>query len=204
MVELRFLDTDTDDPNDHPWRMHYTLDNTKINWDGTWQQIQIPLSDFTEQGAYDDGNWYTPQGKFDWSQIERFEIGTDYHNLNNIRLYIDDIRIIEPTADVQIPYLGAATQFALDQNYPNPFNTMTIIPYSLPQVSYVKLEIFNMLGQKVSTLVDAKQEPGIHNVEWNIVNEKSNKISSGIYYYSIKAVCSNYTYHKMRKMILMQ
>ena len=53
--ELRFLDTDTEDPDDHPWRMHYTLDNTKITWDGTWQQIQIPLIDFTEQGAWEDG-----------------------------------------------------------------------------------------------------------------------------------------------------
>lgn len=202
--DFRFLDTNTDDPNDHPWRMYYTIDNTKINWDGTWQQIQIPLKYFTEQGAWEDGSWYTPQGKFDWSQVERFEIGADHHDLHNIKLYLDDIRIIEPVTDVQKQYSGTAFQFALDQNYPNPFSSATIISYSLPQPGYVKLEVFNMLGQKVSTLIDVKQEAGTHNVEWRITNDNKDKISSGIYFYSIKVVCANHIYQAMKQMILMK
>ena len=106
--ELRFLDTKTNDPNDHPWRMHYTINNTEFNWDSSWQHIQIPLSSFVEQGSFDDGTWYNPQGKFDWSQIEKFEIGSDYSDLKNIVLDIDDIKIIEPSGNIQKPYLGNA------------------------------------------------------------------------------------------------
>ncbi|MBN1996195.1 T9SS type A sorting domain-containing protein, partial [candidate division KSB1 bacterium] len=203
-LNLRFIDTKTENPNDHPWTMCYILDNTKVNWDGTWQHVQIPLSAFTEQGAYDDGNWYTPQGEFDWSQVERFQIGTDYHDLDGVRLFLDDIRIVEPAADVQKPYSGAAVQFVLEQNYPNPFNPVTTIHYSLPQVSHVKLEIFNMLGQKVSTLIDANQEAGSHNVEWSITDDNKDKISSGIYFYSIEVVCVNHVYQAMRKMIIIK
>ncbi|MBN1782034.1 T9SS type A sorting domain-containing protein, partial [bacterium] len=202
--DLRFLDSDTDDPDDHPWRMAYTLSNTRINWDGTWQEIQVPLKFFKEQGAYDDGSWHTPQGKFDWSRVERFEIGADHHDLVDITLYLDDIRITGPATDVQESSSGAAVQFSLDPNVPNPFNPTTMIGYSLPEPGDVRLEVFNMLGQKVSTLIDAKQEAGVHHMEWGLTGGNMDMISSGIYFCSIEAVCANHVYRATRKMILMK
>ena len=44
-IDVRFVDTDTDDPDDHPWRMHFTVDTSVVNWDGTWQHLKIPLTD---------------------------------------------------------------------------------------------------------------------------------------------------------------
>jgi len=70
--------------------------------------------------------------------------------------------------------------FTLSQNYPNPFNASTLISYSLDIPSHVKLDIFDLLGQHIETLVDEKQITGLHQVSWNP------DIASGIYFYRIK------------------
>jgi hypothetical protein len=90
---------------------------------------------------------------------------------------------------------GLPTVFALSQNYPNPFNPQTIINYQLPITSYVELSIYNLLGQKVTTLVSEKKAAGYHQVEFNPQN-----ISSGIYYYKIEAG----QYQDVKKMILIK
>ncbi|MBN1416240.1 MAG: family 43 glycosylhydrolase [Bacteroidales bacterium] len=91
--DIRFLDSDTDDPDDHPWRMRYTVDNTVAVWDGTWQHIRIPLNNFTEQGAYENNTWYNPRGDFDWSQVERLEFAAEYGDIHGMEISFDDIKI---------------------------------------------------------------------------------------------------------------
>jgi serine protease len=76
----------------------------------------------------------------------------------------------------------APDKFFLSQNYPNPFNARTIISYNLPRQSDVTLDIFNLLGRKVASLVSEQQEAGGHSVIWDAKNQ-----SSGIYYYRLKA-----------------
>ena len=90
--------------------------------------------------------------------------------------------------------------FELFQNYPNPFNPSTVIKYSIPKESRVKVEIFNTLGQKVSTLINSYQQAGYHQVNWNAKNQ-----SSGIYFYSVTAVDnSGKNFHSVKKMILIK
>jgi hypothetical protein len=72
--------------------------------------------------------------------------------------------------------------FALSQNYPNPFNPTTEISFDLPVASHVELSIFNVLGQKVETLVDGEMEAGSHIVTWN-----ADPYSTGVYFYRISA-----------------
>ena len=72
--------------------------------------------------------------------------------------------------------------FKLDQNYPNPFNPITMINYQLPMISDVKLTVFNLLGQKVVTLINKIQPAGKYQVEWD-----ASGFASGIYYYQINA-----------------
>ncbi len=90
--------------------------------------------------------------------------------------------------------------YALSQNYPNPFNPSTVINYSLPAPSEVNLSIYNILGQKVVTLIDSHQPAGYHSISWNGRNESSKPVSSGVYFYRVEA--GNFTQSK--KMILLK
>jgi len=96
--------------------------------------------------------------------------------------------------------VGPIEEFRLYQNYPNPFNPTTTILYSLPQSCHVELKIYNVNGQEVYKLVDEFQVAGQHNVKWDSSDFHTAKISSGVYYYRIKAL----SYTKLRRMILLK
>jgi hypothetical protein len=72
------------------------------------------------------------------------------------------------------------SEYKLEQNYPNPFNPGTIISYSLKENGYVTLKVFDILGKEVAALVNARQNAGTYNVEWNAGN-----FSSGVYFYKL-------------------
>ena len=81
---------------------------------------------------------------------------------------------------------GVLEEYALHDNYPNPFNPSTTIKYQLPQPSKVVLEIYNISGQRVETLVNEYKDAGYYSFEWNATH-----ISSGVYFYRLQA--SNFT-----------
>ncbi len=78
------------------------------------------------------------------------------------------------------------TTFSLSQNYPNPFNAETVISFALPKTSYVKLEICNILGQKIKSLVNEKLLAGYKEVTWDGTDEKGNNVASGVYFYRLQ------------------
>jgi len=109
-------------------------------------------------------------------------IWTDYFSVNVVTGLTDD----NPKQPLK---------FALHQNYPNPFNPTTIINYELPISSFVELNIYNTIGQKVATRVSENLQAGYHQVEW-----EASGFSSGIYFYQIKAG----GFQAVRKMILLR
>lgn len=78
-------------------------------------------------------------------------------------------------------------EYKLAQNYPNPFNPSTTIRFDVPQVSHITLEVYNILGQKVRTLMDREMQPGYHIAVWDGLNDYGMRVSSGVYYYRISA-----------------
>ena len=76
---------------------------------------------------------------------------------------------------------------SISQNYPNPFNPSTTIEYSLPRPTDVRIDVFNLLGQKVATLVEARQAPGSYRTVWDGKDSNGRTVSSGIYFYTIAA-----------------
>lgn len=72
-------------------------------------------------------------------------------------------------------------EYNLSSNYPNPFNPSTAIEFALPQNDYVKLAVYNMIGQQVATLIDGRMEAGVHNIVWEAVD-----MPTGIYFYSLQ------------------
>lgn len=91
-------------------------------------------------------------------------------------------------------------KYSISQNYPNPFNPSTVINFSIPQFSNVEIGIFNILGQKVKTLLSKNMQAGSYSVSWNGTNDINEKLSSGIYFYRIKAA----DFIKTKKMILVK
>jgi hypothetical protein len=83
----------------------------------------------------------------------------------------------------------------LAQNYPNPFNPSTTIQFSIPEQTFIKLEIFNSLGEKVSTLVSEELNKGSYKYEWN-----ASDLPSGFYFYTLKSK----SYTETKKMILLR
>ena len=74
------------------------------------------------------------------------------------------------------------TEFTVSQNYPNPFNPSTAIRYGLPEKAQVRLEVFNLLGQLVSLLVDGEREAG-----WHEAVLQNHSLASGLYIYRLSA-----------------
>ena len=77
--------------------------------------------------------------------------------------------------------------FSLEANYPNPFNPSTTISYTVAEACHVSLDVFNIVGQRVSTLVDRVVEAGRHQVQWEARNDNGEEVASGIYFYRINA-----------------
>lgn len=77
--------------------------------------------------------------------------------------------------------------FTLGANYPNPFNPLTTIEYSVPSRAHVSIEVFDVLGRKVRTLVDEPRSAGSHRVVWNGCDNAGQPVSTGLYLYRLKA-----------------
>ena len=94
---------------------------------------------------------------------------------------------------------GMPLSNALYDNFPNPFNPVTTIRYSLKENLHTRLIIYNSLGQQIRTLVDSPQTAGIHTLKWDGKNDYGQKVSSGLYFYTLK---SGSFIHTKRMMLL--
>ena len=101
-------------------------------------------------------------------------------------------------------------EFSLSQNYPNPFNPTTTINYTIPEVIsnpagrernlFVTLKVYNVLGKEVATLVNEEKQPGVYSVEFNSYSDEGQNLSSGVYFYRLKAE----NYSSTKKLIHMK
>ncbi len=106
---------------------------------------------------------------------------------------------IDPSTPV-ITYKGSdnelvPSEFSLHPNYPNPFNPVTTISFSLPVASHVSLEVYNVMGQRVTTVADGFYEAGVHACEWD-----GSAVASGVYFYRLETDA----YTETKKMLLLK
>jgi endoglucanase len=189
-IELRFIDTKTSDPGDHPWRMNYTLRENDAAWDGKCHPVYIPLSDFMDQGSWDNA-WYNPIGAFNWKAVDRFEIVTDLGSLKNKAFWFDNIfvanldtaQIFDTSAFILPTNLTPAGILALTGFiiYPNPIKERATIFYSLKNHENVDICIYNLSGQRIKSLLISHQPAGDYSIAWNTDNENGSKVSEGVY-----------------------
>ncbi|MFQ5649746.1 MAG: FlgD immunoglobulin-like domain containing protein [bacterium] len=102
---------------------------------------------------------------------------------------------VTPRTPGEIP-----TAFGLSQNYPNPFNPETTIRYTLPEPSQVELAIFNLMGQRVRTLLHAREPAGHHSATWDGMQDNGKRAPSGVYVYTLSAG----TFQQTRKMVVLK
>jgi endo-1,4-beta-xylanase len=114
--------------------------------------------------------------------------GSERPALKWLRNYLAGVDEVKPGTHLPSTY-------TLAQNRPNPFNPSTIISYQLPMTAYVELNIYNLLGKKIATLVAEKQQAGRHQVEFNALT-----LPSGVYLYRIQAG----RYQEVKKMVLLR
>ena len=115
---------------------------------------------------------------FDLTDLRRF-VGTTTDGTGHFAL---PLRAFSTARGTALP-----TDFALGQNYPNPFNPSTIIPYQLPAAGHVRLEVFNMLGQRLATLVDAERSAGAHIAQWDATDAAGQAVGAGVYIYRLSS-----------------
>lgn len=153
------------------------IDAGVINWTG-WKFVSINLDD------YSAGN----DKAFFWVAVKHEADGA-----NSGRLYLDGMQSDVVTGVEQNEELPVV--YSLSQNYPNPFNPSTKITFSIPETGMVKLAVYNILGEKVATLLNREVKSGVHEVELNASN-----LSSGIYFYRLEAG----SFTEVRKMIMLK
>ena len=83
--------------------------------------------------------------------------------------------------------LNLPTQFALYENYPNPFNPVTTIRFDVPEISDVNITVYNVLGKQVNSFDLNTMSPGTHHIKWRGIDNAGKPVSSGLYFYTIKA-----------------
>jgi len=148
--------------------------------------------------------------RFSIALINSFDLLTDLKNRNYSQLNVvklkkraqdvidDDYRNENITVNIY-EERNTPVNFTLYQNYPNPFNPTTVISYQLSAFSQVELSIFNLLGQKIKTLVSEKQPSGTYKVEWD-----ASGFTSGIYIYKLKAKGQEQKTVSTKRMVLIK
>jgi hypothetical protein len=103
-------------------------------------------------------------------------------------VYYDDleVKVLNVTDIVDRTADGVPVTFELGDNYPNPFNPSTHIQFGVPNNGNVKLLIYNMMGQRIRTLLDEDRGPGRYDVVWDATDDAGRFVGSGIYFYQLR------------------
>ena len=178
--------------------------STMSDRDGLWD---INLANLKEEGS---GEPYV------WQEGDKVEMivlanGRRYNmeavlsgaSPHNLALDIESGTGVDNNAGKDTAPVNLPKAYKLSQNFPNPFNPSTTIQYALPDghgSMKVKLDIYNLRGQLVKTLVDEAQEAGNYRVQWNGVDSRNNHVSSGVYFYRLVTP----EYSATRKMVILK
>lgn len=168
---------------------------------GDMYQYVDPIMEADDNASSQDPDYGSTYYNLMWNALDTQTIDALHRSVVDVAAiwYTAWVNAGNPTSSLEHDGV-VPTDLKLLQNYPNPFNPNTLLTYRLFQPSNVRLQVFDLAGQKVKTLVRERQTEGWHKKEWNGTDDSGRSVSSGVYLYRI--VTDNITV--MRKMILMK
>ncbi|MEP0829020.1 MAG: T9SS type A sorting domain-containing protein [bacterium] len=164
------------------------IDGIELHWSQNGDEIRAALIDLSGLATIDAGERKIIEVIGDIEIVS--VLGAD-ENSNGVSFEI----VNQATKEELLPKV-----YSLEQNRPNPFNPATTIEFSLPRASDVSLEVYNIAGQKIATLVNTRLEAGNHTVNWDSKSTSGEPLASGIYLYRLKAD----TFVETKKMVLLK
>ena len=170
-LRSEFLDADGE-----KFLINFTDEATGIDWQDEWKYIEIPFSNAI---AHWSNSTATLDFPVTWTRIYLAEANEQKKDSSII--WLDDFKARYLSTGIEKGHGQLPDKFRLEQNYPNPFNPETTIAYELAQRGKVVLEIYDVAGQKVATLVDDNQAAGLHKIAW-----KTDGQASSIYFCRLK------------------
>ena len=162
---------------------HEVSEWVTIDWVG-WRLVEWDL------GSDPVGSWIGDGILQGTMRVDSFQMTyNDSGGTVKGTIYVDDLRLARPATGVEdvVVVPSRPTAFELFQNYPNPFNPETSIRYRLDEAGPVRLQIFNVTGQRVITLVDEVQSPGIYTIGWKGRDASGSDVASGVYFCHLQA-----------------
>ena len=190
VYDIYFL-ADSDDPRSVAVGFQEAVDPYRTH---VWQTVDIDGADeYAIEGSM--AQFSDADNRF------KFNLGG-----SDIPFYLDDIRVIDRSAtsvkSKEMSFDGRLNEYELYQAYPNPFNMSTTIRFSLSQRADVQLDVYNMRGQKVKSLLSGEHVPGVHMIRWNGTNDVGRFVPSGVYIYRLTS--STATVDLSRKLLLLK
>jgi len=135
-----------------------------------WVNVSLRENTYSDNGLLTE----TVQSKWrdeNWLPRRRYEYN-----------YSTDRGVLSAGAPAALP-----KKIALSQAYPNPFNPATTISYRLLDANHVRVDIYDMVGNKVCTLVNQRQDAGTRSILWNAINDRGQPVAAGVYLYTVQA-----------------
>jgi hypothetical protein len=183
---MRFRDAKTDTV-DHPWRMGTTINSASVSWDLRWHHVRVPLTSFTERGAWDNNTWYNPEGKFDWTKVDVFEISTEWTDIIGKDLWLDNIYICNlDTAVVRVHEAISINENPVYGDieltvFPNPMKNQTVITSVFSPEDPVDADVYSITGIKIRTLLKGYISLGPLQINWDGRSDSGSVAAPGIY-----------------------
>ncbi|MBN2413965.1 T9SS type A sorting domain-containing protein [candidate division KSB1 bacterium] len=124
---------------------------------------------------------------------------------SGVNIWLDSVWVKEKVESaINEKNTGLAVDYSLEQNYPNPFNPATNIIFTLPEAANVRMEIYNLTGQKINTLTDNDYSAGSYILTWNGDDSNGVAVPSGMYVYKIVAQGRNNIFTQTKKMLFLK
>ena len=177
-----------------------SVDDITMTWDLTSFPLSIDLflydmvtGEIIDVSEMEEFSFYT-MAKGGFSAIAQNGIAP-YPQIGSPRFKLMITANTVGTENISLP-----NKFTLNQNYPNPFNPTTTLRYDIPETGLVSINIYDMLGRQVKTLINQTQDAGYRSIIWDATNDYGKPVSAGIYLYQIQAG----EYISTKKMVLLK